>query len=398
MDATENIASHPPALKMVKINTVLGLALSISLLVNLTTSSIKSLLTTLFLLLVIIVYAPSIARKVVQLLLNAVVRILKEKGAESVASVQKPVADVMDAMITLLVKAVCGIRAVYNLLRDIFQPLVRKVRLIVEGINGPYEEDVYTKQIPKKAVLLVSLPYGRSYSAMKSALGLQPPDPPFIDWQSNQKSNIPSLISLRTSIRHFALCIVPLEAWDDPTKSLSQKFHNGKFWELVGPDVRLKEGECVSWNVEKIESVNGIVEVGVVSHSDEYVSEQFYRPLQNAWGKYQVIWWNSHDFSIRLAFLLRYSVPANDKLVEIRHKIEKLRALETLTAGSTFLLPVVPVAFPAIAVGSWAFGFGSGIYSAYLSSRKEPGYMAEWRKLSKTLEKKLPQLQGLLDE
>ncbi|KAF2175938.1 hypothetical protein K469DRAFT_683321 [Zopfia rhizophila CBS 207.26] len=147
-----------------------------------------------------------------------------------------------------------------------------------------------------------------------------------------------------------------------------------------------------------------------------------YQPLQNAWGKYQVVWWNSHDFLIRLVFLLRYSVPANDKLVEIRHKIEKLRALEvmhsdeqmaqncffggikgfatgwTLTAGSTFLLLVVPVAFPAIAVGSCSFGFGSGIYSAYLSSRKEPGYMAEWRKLSKTLEKKLPQLQGLLDE
>lgn len=142
--------------------------------------------------------------------------------------------------------------------------------------------------------------------------------------------------------------------------------------------------------------------------------------MLNAWNKYQIVWWNSYDFSIRLAYLLRYSVPANDKLVEIRHKIEKLRAFEvmfsdqervgncffgglkgfatgwTLTAGSAFLLPVIPVAFPAIAVGSGAFGFGSGIYGTYLSSRKEPGYMAEWRKMSKTLEEKLPQLQGLL--
>lgn len=109
---------------------------------------------------------------------------------------------------------------------------------------------------------------------MKSALGLQPPESPFIDWQSNQKSKIPSLGCLHTSIRHFALCIIPLEAWDDPTKSLRQKFQNGKFWELIGPCTRPKESECVSWNVEKIESIDSMLEVGIVSHSDKYVSEQ----------------------------------------------------------------------------------------------------------------------------
>jgi hypothetical protein len=41
---------------------------------------------------------------------------------------------------------------------------------------------------------------------------------------------------------------------------------------------------------------------------------------------------------------------------------------------------------------------GSFAYGDYLRLRKEPGYMAKWRDLSKTLETKFPQLQGLMVE
>ena len=109
---------------------------------------------------------------------------------------------------------------------------------------------------------------------MQSALGLDPKTSPSIDWQSNDKTRIPSLVSPRTSIRHFALCIVPVEVWNDPTRSLRQKFQRAKFWELLGPNTGPEKGECVTWNLEKIESIDGMIEIGVVSHSDDYVSEQ----------------------------------------------------------------------------------------------------------------------------
>jgi hypothetical protein len=120
----------------------------------------------------------------------------------------------------------------------------------------------------------VSLPYGRSYDAMKAEITVDLSKPVFVNWQGNKKSDIPPLSELKTSVRHFALCIVPLEAWDDPTKSLVQKFAHGRFWELIGPDLRPREGECVSWKPDQVERIDAMLEVGVVSHSDDYISEQ----------------------------------------------------------------------------------------------------------------------------
>jgi hypothetical protein len=129
--------------------------------------------------------------------------------------------------------------------------------------------------------------------------------------------------------------------------------------------------------------MSGMMEVGVVSHNDEYISDQcmscygreleygadkniVYTTLRAAWGNYKVVWWNSYDFTIRLAYLLHYSSPAKEKLILVRRKFDTWRAklimFEESNAagkaclmggacyfGSTLLLLVAPVVFPVIA-------------------------------------------------
>jgi len=97
-----------------------------------------------------------------------------------------------------------------------------------------------SEEFQKKVLLLVSLPYGRSYEAMKKAMFEPTPETSLVDWDSNDKTHLPPLQSLATSIRHFAICLGPLGAWDDPTKSLIQKFQHGTYWELIGPNMILR--------------------------------------------------------------------------------------------------------------------------------------------------------------
>lgn len=264
---------------------ILGFALFISISINLTTNKIITPLVILLLPVACIAFAPPVGRTVVKLLKRVMSQLLLEKWAEFNASVQKTAISIMDVTITLAVKGKHGVQALYNFLRNAIQQAARKVRLRFRSETDPPEEvyaskfyspcnslntfDLPQEQIAKKVALLVSLPYGESYSLMQLALRFEPPRPPSIDWQSNNKSNIPSLDSLRTSIRHFALCVVPIEAWDAPNKLLLEKFQYAKFWEPVGPE----EGECVSWDKVKIKTIDAIMEVGVVSHNDDYISE-----------------------------------------------------------------------------------------------------------------------------
>jgi hypothetical protein len=78
---------------------------------------------------------------------------------------------------------------------------------------------------------------------MKTILEFQEPKPTSVDWQSNDKSRILPLDSQQNCVQHFALGVIPLEVWDDPTKSLTEKFQNGRFWELDGPELQPKEGD-----------------------------------------------------------------------------------------------------------------------------------------------------------
>lgn len=107
-------------------------------------------------------------------------------------------------------------------------------------------------------------------------------------------------------------------------------------------------------------------------------------------------------------------MPANKKLVEIRRKIESLRAAEAMAPVNNqfpcfkfflslaFVPAVAPAgssaALPVMVAGYWGLDFIPGFYHSVFSFNKEPTYMNEWRKMSKVLEMKLPQLQGLVNE
>jgi hypothetical protein len=104
-------------------------------------------------------------------------------------------------------------------------------------------------------------------------VGEQNPSRPSINWDSNDKTLFPPIQKLPSFIRHFAVCLIPLDVWDDPTKSLIQRFQNGTYWELIGPDPVPREGDCVGWTEEKIRHIDAIEDIGVTAFGNFVVSE-----------------------------------------------------------------------------------------------------------------------------
>lgn len=74
-------------------------------------------------------------------------------------------------------------------------------------------------------------------------------------------------------MRHFAVCLVPEAVWMDGTTDLLQKFQHGSFFELVCPNITDEEGGGVCWGKEKIRSIDGIVEIGLVTYDNEAIIE-----------------------------------------------------------------------------------------------------------------------------
>jgi hypothetical protein len=126
-----------------------------------------------------------------------------------------------------------------------------------------------------RVLFIVSLPYGRSYRAIEARLGKREHNHhPSIDWDSTGPNPIPSSKDLTTSVRHFAVCVIPLYIWNGRDKTLIQKFHEGAYWELSGPDPGPMEGDCETWVEEKIRHIDSIYEVGLITYSNDTISEE----------------------------------------------------------------------------------------------------------------------------
>lgn len=95
-----------------------------------------------------------------------------------------------------------------------------------------YSLDSYRWRI----VFIVSVKFGRSYDATKTALAELDDLAPFIDWEGIKLDMLPEPSSF---VRHFAICAIPLEDWNKEGLTLTSKFCSGIFWEFVGPDYRL---------------------------------------------------------------------------------------------------------------------------------------------------------------
>ena len=147
-----------------------------------------------------------------------------------------------------------------------------------------------------------------------------------------------------------------------------------------------------------------------------------YNPLRKAWGRYDTIWWNCSDFTIRLACmilpdpdhkqLLRRLLlfVCDSRLWALKYAINKShgRMFKTGWAGamisglgvfgSTLLVGAAPVVFPIACVGSCTFGLGSGILGSWRSGRVGAKEYPEWRRQSEKLEQQFPQLRELIGE
>lgn len=118
-----------------------------------------------------------------------------------------------------------------------------------------YSLDPYRWRI----IFIVSVKFGRSYDATKTALAELDDVAPFIDWEGNKFDVLPEPSSF---VRHFAICAISLEDWNKEGLTLMKKFRSGTFWEIVGADPRPGEGDGVHWKEEKIENIDGVLEIG----------------------------------------------------------------------------------------------------------------------------------------
>ncbi|PWY74838.1 hypothetical protein BO83DRAFT_407726 [Aspergillus eucalypticola CBS 122712] len=270
----------------------------------------------------------------------------------------------------------------------------------------------------KRVVLVVTVKSGRSYKAIKDAIGIESDSP----WNYRNRNQTGSLPEPPGFMRHFAVCLVPEAVWMDGTTDLLQKFQRGSFFELVGPNITDEEGGGVCLGEEKIRSIDGIVEIGLVTYDNEAITESFYKPLRTAWGRYDSIWWNCSDFTIRLACMILPDPEEKDilrrlllfvcvsRLQTLEFAIEQFHGRIFLSswtagvaswvggAGSALLVGAFPAVFPIAFLGSCAFGMGSGIAGMWRASRVGTKEYPEWKARSNELEQRFPQLRGLVGE
>ncbi|OJZ82328.1 hypothetical protein ASPFODRAFT_222127 [Aspergillus luchuensis CBS 106.47] len=243
----------------------------------------------------------------------------------------------------------------------------------------------------KRFVLVVTVKSRRSYKAIKDAIGLESNYPRNYR-NRNQTGSLPEPPGF---MRHFAVCL------------------------LVGPNITDEEGGGVCWGEEKIRSIDGIVEIGLVTYDNEAINESFYKPLRTAWGTYDPIWWNCSDFTIRLAYMI---LPDPDEKDILRRLLlfvcaSRLQTLEFAIdeshkrmflsswtggvaswvggAGSALLTGTFPAVFPIAFLGFWAFGMGSGVACIWRVSRVGTKEYPKWKARSNELEQRFPQLRGL---
>ncbi|KAL3452711.1 hypothetical protein BJX65DRAFT_302620 [Aspergillus insuetus] len=197
------------------------------------------------------------------------------------------------------------------------------------GHNGP------------RYLFVVSARHGRSYEAVRARSGID--DGRSINCIRRAPINEFPLPSKFT--RHFAVCLLPRDVYETPGLAWTGAFRSATFWELIGPGVRLGEGEGVRWTDENIASIDGILYVGLTEASDAEISTEFYRPLKNAWQTYDPVWWNSFDFAIRLAYLLIHEETSTKNLQYMLHLFAPARSNRVSLWPAIVLLVLSGIAF-----------------------------------------------------
>jgi hypothetical protein len=290
--------------------------------------------------------------------------------------------------------------------------------------------DLVTDEWLNRILFIISLRYGPPYDAIKNIVGESQRHRPVIDWNDSNIRAIPSTMELSTFVRHFAVCLMPKDVYEDDTKPLMKKFQDCTYWELLGLDLVPNEGDCIGWSREKICKIDSILEIGMTTFSNDTISRGCklypglgvgqrlmvvdYEPLRAAWSDYDAIAWNSFDFTVRLACLVLSDSRATAQLKAVRERLERIRRFEVTKAAEesttqTFIgswavamsagilgLAGAAVAAPVF-LTAWTVGAGASVHNAWLMIRPEPGFMKKWRRLSRLIETKFPCLEGLVE-
>ena len=124
----------------------------------------------------------------------------------------------------------------------------------------------------RRILFVVSTKYGRSYETIKSSLGDLDRATPFIDQEGHKTEAFSSPFSF---IRHFTIYAISFHDQNNDSLTLIQKFRGRTFQELVGPNLIPQEGDSIHQKEEKIETIDGVLEIGYISFNNKAVSEQY---------------------------------------------------------------------------------------------------------------------------
>ncbi|KAL3482783.1 hypothetical protein BJX62DRAFT_245531 [Aspergillus germanicus] len=180
-----------------------------------------------------------------------------------------------------------------------------------------------TQENEPRYLFVVSARHGRSYEAVRARSGLDD-DAPWINF--NRTSPLHEFPMPSRFIRHYAVCLFPCGVYETPGLVWREGFRSATFWDLMGPGIIPGEEDGVRWTDRKIESIDGILYVGLTEASDEEISTEFYRPLKSAWQAYDPVWWNSFDFANRLAYLLVHDESSTKNLQYLIEKFALARS------------------------------------------------------------------------
>ncbi|OJJ69489.1 hypothetical protein ASPBRDRAFT_76971 [Aspergillus brasiliensis CBS 101740] len=303
------------------------------------------------------------------------VKAISAQAVEFAAEVRPVVVAIMKEVQEATVELLCFVATAY--------------RAIEQWFAG---EEQTSHERDDQARSIVTIRSGRSYEAIKDAIGIDN-DSPLTEWYRKQSESLPTPLRF---IRHYAVCLVPEATWTDETTELLHKFQHGSFFELTGPNMVDKEGDAVCWGEEKVRSIDGIVEIGLVSYDSETISER-------SWGRYDTIWWNCSAFAIRLACMI---LPDLDQKELLRRLLlfvceSRLRTLEFAmsdshgdiclkslasglvswvgVAGSALLTGAAPVVLMTAFMGSGAFALGSTCLCIWRASRVGAKEYPKWK-------------------
>jgi hypothetical protein len=245
-------------------------------------------------------------------------------------------------------------------------------------------------------LILVQRPMGESFQNIANAIPWSKasigPTKSTIDWDDNDTSTLPTMESNLYFVRHIALCVIPKDTWEDATLSRREKFRHGLFWEHPGASsgkpAQLRDG--LPWEIEHIEHIDAIQDLGETNRSitkhrefrprpifcckDSSYTNLVYYNLFDGW-PYDALWWNCHDFAIRLAYLivgdealhilrsilkaLRYQVQSEMSFKKDQSAVKWTFGLGYTGAILMTIPPLAPVGSIILGLGLLSWGIGT---------------------------------------